>query len=239
MVTTITKTIVTTVVPSSIIRHCCWYLVNGLNRSNCKGAYAPRGADNIADSYINLSNPLTYVMKPVGNAPGWNAINGWIFTNGQWLSTSPMPLVPPNTQIWSAVVKYTNAADNDGWVMGLDNASGNRKLGLIPKLLSGGGRYPAFMNGGQAFDDLSSPGTSSCILGFAGNKCYVNGIDFGLNIAAWSGANSYSPYIGGCNYVSISTQPFTGEVQAAAFYDVILTPSQMLELYSNILRANL
>ncbi len=61
-----------------------WWLSGGISAANCIAAYQPKGAADLAASYVNLANPGTYNAAP-GVAPTWAAADGWTFGGTNYL----------------------------------------------------------------------------------------------------------------------------------------------------------
>src|SRR5574338_141498 len=53
-----------------------WWLSGGVSPPDVVAAYQPKGAANLAESYINLANPGTYNASPAVS-PGWSSLTGW------------------------------------------------------------------------------------------------------------------------------------------------------------------
>jgi len=73
-----------------------WWLVAGISASQVVAAYQPKGAVDLAASYVNLANPGTYDAQ-VGVAPTLES-SGWVF-NG----TTQYLLGPPSSNAGFAV----------------------------------------------------------------------------------------------------------------------------------------
>ena len=57
----------------------------------CIAAYQPKGAADLAASYVNLITPGTYNAAP-GTAPTFDAATGWTFNGStQYLTTGVVP----------------------------------------------------------------------------------------------------------------------------------------------------
>lgn len=83
-----------------------WYLLGGVTVAQCVAAYQPKGAADLATSYINLNNPGTNNAAP-GTAPTFAAATGWTFASAssQYLDTG---IVITGTQ--SVLARLANAS---------------------------------------------------------------------------------------------------------------------------------
>ena len=88
-----------------------WWTVAG---KTCVAAYQPKGAADIADSYVNLANPGTYNAAP-GTAPTFAAATGWTFdaASSQYLVTGITP-----TTSYSVLIRLSSVSSADAWVFG-------------------------------------------------------------------------------------------------------------------------
>ena len=175
-------------------------------------AYQPKGADDLANSYINIVNPGTY-NAALGVAPTWDAVNGWIFNGvNQYLNTGLSP-----QGIWTVLIQFTNYSTADGLSFG----------SFIPPTSLFAFRTTAL----QFFycnNDLV-PGTApypSGNIAIAGPAGYLNGLPdvilAGTVVLAIPAFIGCVDFFGGPNfYVSI-------RIQALAMYNSTLTPAQVL-----------
>lgn len=83
-----------------------WWSSRKIPITHCIAAYQPINAASLAESYINLVNPLTHTLVP-GNAPTWDAATGWDFlkTSTQYLKTD---IAPSNN--YSVIVRFKDVA---------------------------------------------------------------------------------------------------------------------------------
>ena len=86
-----------------------WWLSGGISAANCIAAYAPKGAADLASSYMNLANPGTYNAAP-GVAPTFATADGWTFNGAsQYLTTGIVPAAG-----WSIAIRYSNMTGGGG-----------------------------------------------------------------------------------------------------------------------------
>jgi len=186
-------------------------------------AYQPKGAASLAASYTNLANPGTY-NAALGVAPTWDALTGWTFNGtNQYLISGVMP----QSQFWSYIIKYSDAVGDAGWIFGLDGGVGGpRFIGIQPRRF---GNRVRFFNGGSAD---SSPQLVTGVLLIAGTKCFRDGVDSGLALAAWGGtAPTNSLTIGCINNPSGAPADFLAvKIQAFAIYSFTLTAQEVADV---------
>jgi hypothetical protein len=197
-----------------------WYLAGAIPAANCKVAYQPVGAADLAASKVNLANPGTN-NAAAGTNPTFNAATGWTFAaaSGQYLTTG---YVPPTQVTRSAIVRISGAtidaalrfifsSRNSGVIFGIRNTDSASKANYI--------------NGTSTFSH--STNVASGVLAFAGLDPYLNATDIG-NITA----GTYDQGGVGVDIGRLTTggQHFDGNMQAFALYDITLTPTQITAL---------
>lgn len=185
-------------------------------------AYRPRGAASFAASLADLSGNGNDASDPGGaNTPAWDAVNGWGFTaaNSHYLTTA---FFPQNDQSQSVLAQFTNAANPDGRILGVDNAGVGDEFGLRPRTA---GVNHDYINGGQASVAGALVNGNMAI---AGGQGYLNGVVDGGAIGGWGGAAAVLPVYIGCsdnNGVAGSFQ--TVQIRALVFYNCALTAPQI------------
>jgi len=180
-------------------------------------AYQAKGAANLAASYVNLITPGT-LDAGVGNAPDWDATNGWKLTaaSSHYLSTG-LPYFLTNTR--DTIIKWSNASA--GCASGGIGANGYRNYWMKP--VDGG-----YMKWGYANSIVSNyTQQSSGVFALANDNVYLNGVDIG-NIGVVSGGLGNFP-IGAYSNNGTIQDYFTGYIQAFAVYADI-TAEQVVKL---------
>lgn len=195
-----------------------WYLSGGVALANCIAAYQPKGAANLAASYVNLANPGTYNAAP-GVAPGWNASDGWI---GDGLSKYLDTGITPAAQSWSIIIRFSGGSSTGGTLAGMVNT-----VGGVDRFYYQFGANPIYANG----QNVASPGVyiASGVIALAGAYGYKNGVqDVGPMSA---GAGIYrSVYILAQHRDATIINYSTANIQAMAIYNATLTPAQVAAL---------
>jgi hypothetical protein len=192
-----------------------WWLSGGIAAANCVAAYQPKGAADLAGSYINLANPGTYNAAP-GTAPTWDVINGWKFAgaSSQYLTCG---ITPAGNQTWSIIAKYTNVTGSFGWIA-IDSGL---SLGIRP--LNPPSAFRSYFAGGQTVN-VSVVNTGG-VMALAGRQPYFNCATDGGLISA--GSSTPTTILIGCYATSYF---FIGYLQELAIYNTILTAPQILAL---------
>jgi hypothetical protein len=206
-----------------------WWLPDGVNPNNVYNAYQPKGAASYIKSKINLAHPGTRDANAPFGDPSWDVVNGWYFSSvaNKYLETFA---VPENDQSWSVIVKYSNAADDEGWILGVDGWDSNKGFGFIPRHLMQGPRGVRYYNGGYQQNSFGDDLTHEGIIAVSGNSGYKNGVLELINIPSWGAINNNSIFIGCVNKDWTPYSPYTGYIQAVAIYDIVLTSTQVLAI---------
>lgn len=185
-----------------------WWVVAG---KTCIAAYQPKGAADLAASYINLANPGTYNAAP-GVAPTFNAATGWTSNGTQWLNTGVVPAAG-----YTAIVRFSGFPASTGKSIFGEYTSGAR-FDQSPGHAAG----VIFCAGGLVF---SPPQMASGVLGVAGQQGYRDGIADGAAIPAWTATTALPIYLlnrsGGDNIA-------TASIQAFVVFSSTLTPAEVL-----------
>lgn len=184
-------------------------------------AYQPKGAANLAASYVDLSGNGNNCGP--GVAPGWNAVNGWIFTqaSAQFLVTGVVP-----ASGWSGLVQFTNASDPGNAVSQIfGRRTGGINLDRFGVGVFATGPIRFYLSGQQV--NVATVLPLSANMGIAAQQGYFNGVAEGAPIAPWGPNGASDIYIGARNE---GVARFFAEVQiqALAIYNCTLTGPQML-----------
>ena len=182
-------------------------------------AYQPKGAASQAASYLDLSGNGNDAV--VGTAPTWNAVNGWIFTPNQYLTTT---FVAQNDQSQSVIIQVTNVVGGPGarYAAGSRNAGQADRFYIAPD--AGGGANVYYGNGGFV---AAAPAMVLGNLAVAGNQGYRNGVADGAAIGAFGWVPDQPLYIGAINQSGGALNFFAGYIQVMAIYDCTLTAPQV------------
>ena len=193
-----------------------WWLSGGISAANAIAVYQPKGADDLADSYVNLANPGTYNAAP-GVAPTWASGTGWTF-NG---STQYLDSGVTVTSTYSVIGRL---AGWSGW--------GNSPFGCVNPLNGHIFRINAQQAGGSILwynlsSTLQVTGTvTDSVLALGGTIPYRDGVA----LAATSGlvGTPNSLYVGAHHNTFGNPDTFmTGQIAALAIYDTTLTAPQV------------
>jgi hypothetical protein len=203
-----------------------WYLAGGIDIANCIAAYQPKGAASLAASYDNLTGNATYDANPEAHAPTWNSTDGWIFlvTSSQYLKTGYTPGQGAGNHP-SIIVRYSGVGNGNFCLFGEDKFSGQNRSMIFPNYM-GNIRY--YFNGTEAGRSVS-PGLAGGVLCVT-NTVYKDGIQDAVVTFSWLSDPVYEYYIGARNAVGTADMFLTGNIQALAIYNTLLSSSQVLDV---------
>ena len=204
-----------------------WYLSASINPVNCKGAYEPLGAVDLATSYVNKINPGTNNVSAPVAAPTHSNVRGWIFDGStQYLVTG---IVPVNNQTWSMYVVFANHGTGDDTIAGLyESATKTFYLQLKSST-----NQLTYANG--AIKAVAQVSQSSGKMAVAGIKGYWASAEKTTGIPAGTGNITYDIWIGQTHYSSDSGF-FDGDILFLAIYDTVITLTQVTTIDNNTLR---
>lgn len=186
-----------------------WWTAGGVSAADVVAAYQPKGAASLAESYVNLAHPGVNDAAP-GNAPDWDAINGWI-CSGDRLE---MGITPGAT--WSVLIRCSGIpSGNSGYLFG-DSA-----LRFFIRPASGANCQ--FGSGGNV--SLTGGQVSSGVLGMADRTAYINGVS-----VATIPSGSAPLAIRIADYQVAGFRPITGNIQAFAIFGVTLSTPQVVAI---------
>jgi hypothetical protein len=192
-----------------------WWLSGGISAANCIAAYQPKGAADLAGSYINKANPSTYDAAP-GTAPTWNATNGWIFlsTSSQYLRTGLT-----GADGWSAICRYSNFDGPTNGCIFAGNAGAGALFGI--QWNSSSEYYPMH----QSYATVSEALVASGVIAIAGQDYYLDHV---YKTTIGTTPNVYREiYIGSSNNGSANNFCKV-YIQAFALYDITLSAPQVI-----------
>lgn len=196
-----------------------WYLSGGIRAKNCLAAYQPIGAASKNASFINLANPgVNDAFSSAPDALGWDAVNGWINT-WPFIFCGGIAATKDTTML----VRFSDLEQADSHICGGGWVENSLFYGRIRE---GYGWYYVY---GSYTGIPVAPYANSGVWGMAGNLGYRNGIlDY----------TSPGLFTGVSNVLRIGHSGIGGSVgkyQAAAIYNVILSPEQMIAVSNAML----
>ncbi len=136
-----------------------WYAVAG---KTCVRAYQPKGAADLATSYVNLISPGTGNAAP-GSAPTFNAATGWTNASNKYLTTGFVPATG-----CTIAIRFSGVT-NGGALCGVINVATDTGIAIFPNL--NGDQVYFYAPGANA----KTPQLTSGVLIVAGNTLYRNG----------------------------------------------------------------
>ena len=195
-----------------------WWLSGGISAANCIAAYQPKGAADLAASYVNLANPGTYNAAP-GVAPTWDAVNGWVFDKAkqQYLSTGVNPA--GTMQQYGLIVRYSEITVGSQILLG-------QRLSTTDSicLFNDNNLFRAYSSGyGGAMLSTYLDG----VLAVFANKFYYNGGEIGtIDNFTGNALKSDVIYVGG----RVTGQYLGAKIQCAAIYNASISAAQVAAL---------
>ena len=196
-----------------------WWLSGGISAANAIAVYQPKGADDLADSYINLANPGTYNAAP-GVAPTWASGTGWTF-NGttQYLTTGLLP----NCGVWSMLIRYADLSGVNKTILGsYDSAPPTTML-----FQTQGGIMRTFASDSTGFYADNVPQLLTGVYGVSAKTPYRDGSAESNIVSGGTTVSVEALYIGALNLNGSPAQYAPVKIQAFAIYDATLTAPQV------------
>lgn len=192
-----------------------WWTIAG---QTVVAAYQPKGAADLAASYVNLANPGTYNAFP-GVAPTWDAATGWTFDTTQYLRTG----LVPNGSNWSFFARFSDVSINM-YVMGGRHGPQDRELAY--NLTAGGHVLYRY---GNATVTFYTTAPAYGVIGLAGVDGYLDGSDVVTLASATISGSTQELYLGKLNNNGVIAG-YGGAIQAVAIYSTTLSAADVAAL---------
>lgn len=195
-----------------------WWLSGGIAAANCIAAYQPKGAADYAASKVNLANPGTYNAAD-GNAPGWDATNGWKFDGtNDYLSTG---IVPTIDQTWSAFIRFSNGNNEIGGGSGIFGLyeSSTKVFTINPMYLAD----RMYWGHGASWGIVWGQNGLSGVWGFSARKLWKDAVNISTT-AAGTASTTLDITIGKSNGTTTYMKLY---VQALAIFNTTITDTQV------------
>jgi hypothetical protein len=190
-----------------------WYLAGGAPVP--VAVYQPKGAADLAASYVNLANPGTNNAAP-GTAPTFAAATGWGATGTQYLSTGIAA-----TGALTVLVRYSGF-NTTGSLALYGSLMTGKTFVFRPRFSAtemrnayGDGAYTSFTVGGAA--------GVACM---AGPNVYFGGAPVGTLPGAFVGSGDVL-FLFAANTGGVASLFSTCSIQAVTIYSTILTAPQV------------
>lgn len=202
-------------------RSSAWWLAGGVDPADCVAAYQPKGAADLAASYVNLANPGTYnASVPTGkDAPSFAAGIGWTHDGATQVLTTGLIL----------------PAGDVSFIIDLDNGYTTERIiagSLTPAEVSiypgGAARVTYFEYNGQEISFSGNTDTAN-ILALTPAGGYKNGTKRCSFNPTTRGASSSPFAIGGVNQGAI-WQSYPCVIRRLAIYLATLTDDQVFAI---------
>lgn len=193
-----------------------WWQASGVTPV---AAYAPKGAADIAASYINLANPGTN-NAATGVAPSFNASTGWTFNGSTtYLTTGLVP-----TSAWTMMVRFSSGSGTNTLA---GSVATNADFYIKPSNSGGTAREYSYGDGALTTGAVVTSGT----MAIAGANGYYNGALDNVISATFSGT-AQDIYIGCRNSGDAANSIWTGAIQAVAIFNQTLNATQVAALHT-------
>lgn len=203
---------------SSVAAAPSWWLPTGITAANCICSYAPKGAADLAASYINLNNPGTGNAAP-GVAPTWDATSGWIFNgSSQYLKTPAI-----NQATGFIAIRFSNRTSAN-WLTG-HFLGANDRFYLYPRTGD-----VVYYIGAVAEAKGAAMTAGNLMLGYSGG--YRDGVSVGLTVGSPESSIKIHDIGGAGNNGAAPGLYCAAYVQAYAAYSTQLSQAQVTELYT-------
>lgn len=189
-----------------------WYLSGGIAAANCIAAYQPKGAADLAASYVNLANPGTYDCT-TSAAPAFATESGWTFDgSGKFLDTGIT-----HVNSWTYIIRcYGTAAGGGGFGRAL-SADGGTEVMIVP--YTSGSEHVYKYDGGSQLNKSGSITTSKVMCMTDSTHAYLDGVSEGDPFGS-SSIPTNTMCIGNRN--SDKARGLAGVVAAVAVYNISL-----------------
>jgi len=191
------------IMPASHTRK--WWLAGGIHPSQVVAAYQPKGAVDLAASYVNLANPGTDDAQ-VGEAPTLDS-SGWVF-NG-----TTQYLIGPLSNNAGLAVRFSDVT-NTGAVIGARNAINVNQIYFRPNDGDNSRVYSNSLSENLVFVATS---VSSGVLIINNNNGALNGIIEASSLLG-NVSQFYNYYIGAVNNNSVLRLQCGVKTQACCFF---------------------
>jgi hypothetical protein len=195
-----------------------WWLAGGISAANCIAAYQPKGAADLATSYVNLNAPGTNNAAPLTGAPTFNAALGWVGVAGCTGLRVSTWVTPAPSNIMSVVVRTTGTPT----YVPITDMSVAYRFTIFSRAAN---NHKYYINPGESMDIATGVNGVFALTSQSGadeEVGYMNGVQDATN---WGGglviSSGLYPVVGPLTTV-------TWSIAAVAWYSVQLTPAQVL-----------
>lgn len=196
-----------------------WWMKSGVRPIVC---YQPKGAASLSASYANLVNPGVYNAYQGGfNAPGFLSGSGWIFSGIQYIGTG---LLTSSGMTW--IIRIYNGVTTSGWRCAFGGQKGTAPGDGMCFYNSTTTTKHLYKNGTTALQPAGN--VASGVFAATPTTAYKNGVSEGSIDNTISTATEI--FIACNNSGGSKVDLYTGDIVAVAFYNIELTPSQIMDV---------
>ncbi len=202
-----------------------WWLASGINASEVVVAYQPLGADNVADSYVNLVTPGVNNATPIV-APVFATATGWTFNNSEHLTTNVT-----GTGQHTIIIRIDTTTPVLGVTLSVSGYLGPPAQYMeVNRFLGAARRWDIGYNASTSSPVGGSP--SDFVICLAANQLYIDGAILGAatgTLDTWSAGT-----ITIANNIVGGSTKFVGNITAYAIYNRQLTSSEVNAITANM-----
>lgn len=210
------------VIPIAATGSSAWFLAGGINPADCVLAYQPKGATDLASSYINIAHPGTFDASPATAPPGLSPTDGWLFDKTQHLNTG----MAEQSETWTHIILYkTNVALHNGSVYGNYHSDAAK---ICTEIGTYNGNYTFYHSTGYGYGGYLSTSAYSvgnfAVIAIAGNRVYINGVQYHTPIPQFGRTVPSSAFMVGW---SGNNAKLNGAIIAVASYNRTLSQAEI------------
>lgn len=199
-----------------------WWLAGGIAAANCVAAYQPKGAANLAASYVNLTGNTTYNLT-TGDAPTFDTSYGWYFGGSDWLKTA---VIPENDLTWSMIIRLSEVSRAAAGKCAAGTYATGYANSFLIMAVGGSTNTTYFANGsGKQITNTAT----DFVAAVTPTGVFLNGTKT-ANMFTTNSQAFGQIYIGAQNELAAAGDKYIGKMQAVAIYDAPLTDAQVTAL---------
>ena len=198
-----------------------WWDLNG-TLTSCVAAYQAKGAASYEASKVNLVSGGTYDLTAPTADPAFDTSYGWSFTKATKNYLVPSGLKPNTNATWSMIVRFSDGATQ----MGCISTSYFNFFINTETVYIGHGSYAGLAT--------NTPAMTSGVYGLAGRIGYRDGVAEANQASGTTSPSNWQMAVGGLLLHDSYNNCSTSKIQACAFYNATLTPTQMANLTTAI-----
>ncbi len=202
-----------------------WWLSFGINANDVMVVYQPLGADNIADSYVNLAVPGVNNASPVV-APTFATGTGWAFNNLEHLTTNIT-----GTGQHTVIIRAGNTTPVAGVTLSVGGYLGPPAQ-YIEVIRPVGNNHTWNVGYNASTSTPANNKTDDFVIGLSANQLYYNGTALGATTGTLDTWLTGTITI--ANNIVGGSSKFIGDIKAYAIYNRQLTAGEVSAISANM-----